>query len=118
MSRHQRRTSRAAGLSDAVALTDEQEREYIAALEKRGKTQIRSELDHGQIPPRFVSLASQWLSEKERESEHEHADVMRRTLDATERQAKAAERANTRSTIAILIAAGSVIVSLLSLFRH
>jgi hypothetical protein len=101
-----------------VALTDEQEREYIGALEQKGKKQTRFELEHGQIPPRYMALASKYLSDKERESEREHSDVMRRTLDATERQAKAAERANTRSTVAALIATLSLIVAFISLFRH
>jgi hypothetical protein len=104
-----------------VDLTPEQEWEYFAGLDERGVTQVRFELEHGQIPPRFVHLASKWLSDKEREAKdraEEQMEVMNVIPAAAERQATAAEKANTRANIALLIAAVSLIVSIIGLFKH
>jgi hypothetical protein len=43
---------------EPVGLTAEQEWEYSAGLGERGVTQVRFELEHGQIPLGFVHLSS------------------------------------------------------------
>lgn len=104
-----------------MTLTPEQEWEYFAGLDERGVTQVRFELEHGRIPPKFVHLASKWLSDKEREAKdraEEQMEVMNVIPAAAERQATAVERANTRAHIALLIALVSLIVSIISLFKH
>jgi hypothetical protein len=108
-----------------VSLIPEQEWEYFVGLDERGVTQVKSELEHGQIPPRYVHLASKWLSDKEREAkaraealQSEQTDLMKRSSDAAERQATAAERANARASFALFIAAVSLIVSIFALFKH
>ncbi len=101
-----------------MALTPEQERLYIADLEKMGVTQVRSDRDHGRISPGFVNLASAWLSGKERQAERrkeasqaEQTEFLRRTTEATERQAIQARRANITAIWAIGIAGLSMIVT-------
>ena len=42
-----------------MALTQDQERDFIAQLEQRGEAQVRSDVEHGRISPGFVHLASQ-----------------------------------------------------------
>lgn len=101
-----------------MALTPEQEREYIAQLDKLSVTQIRSDLDNGKIPLAYVHVASTWLSDKEREAERQREVSQSEQMDLMRRQAKAAERANTWSTIAIIIATVSLIVSIFSPFKH
>lgn len=115
-----------------MALTPEQMRDFIADLERRGRTQVRHDLDHGGIAPAFVFIASNWLSEKEHEAERRSeasrseqletakrasaaaeraaaaaekaASEAARAATAAERQATAAERANKKATIALAIA--------------
>ena len=101
-----------------LTLTPEQESLHIAELEKRGVTQVRSELEHGKISPRFAQLTSEWLSGKEREdkrrveaSQAEQTDFIRRTTEATECLAIQARRANFRATWAIVIAVLSMAMS-------
>jgi hypothetical protein len=107
-----------------VTLNPEQEWEYVAGLDERGVTQVKFELEHGQIPSRFVHLATKWLSDKELEAKsraealQSEQMVMNRNSSAAERQSTAAERANTRANIALLIAMVSLIVSIISLFNH
>lgn len=124
--------------------TPEQEREYIAQLEKFSDAQIRSDIEHGRIPPAFVHAVTVWLSGRERASSSEQMEIARRASDAaeraaaeaarastaadraasaTERQATAAEqqavearRANTRATIALVIAIISMIVSAIGIW--
>ena len=102
-------------------LTPEQEWEYFAGLDERGVAQVRFELEHGQIPTRFVHLASKWLSDKEREAKdraEEQMEVMNVIPAAAERQATAAERAKTRANVALLISVVSLIVSIIGLYKH
>ena len=104
-----------------MTLNPEQEREYVAGLDEKGVVQVRFELEHGQIPPTLMHLASKWLSEKEREAKdraEEQMEVMNVIPATAERQATAAEQANTRANIALLIAVVSLIVSIFSLFKH
>ena len=104
-------------------MNPEAERQFIAELEKQGETRVRDNLAHGHIAPAWGHVASTWLSEKERESERrreasnsEQIDLMRRASTAAERQAIAAERANTRATIALVIAILSMIVSAIGIW--
>jgi len=99
-----------------VDLTPEQEWEYAAGLDEKGETQVRSELEHGQIPPRFVHLASKWLSDREREAKRRGEVFQSEQMELMRRDSTA--RANTRANIALLIAAVSLIVSTFSLFKH
>jgi thioredoxin-like negative regulator of GroEL len=101
-----------------VALTQDQERQYFDELERMGETQVRSDLDHGRVSPAYVYLASQWLSEKEREAKGqkqasltEQMEHLRRAADAAERQAAATEQANTRATLALVISIASMAVT-------
>jgi hypothetical protein len=107
-----------------VILTPEQESLYIADLEKQGVTQVRSDIEHGRISPQYVNLGSKWLSGKEREAERrneasraEQTGLMRRTTEATERQATQARRANITAIIALVIAGVSLIVSIVGTWR-
>ena len=97
-----------------MALTPEQERLYVIELEKMGETQVRSDSEHGRISPGYVHLASRWLAGKEREAKEREEASRAEQIKLMRRQAAAAERANTRATIAILIASASVIVTLIS----
>ena len=108
-----------------MILNPEQEWEYVAGLDEQGEAQVRSDLEHGRIPPRFVPLASKWLSDREREakrraevSRSEQMELIRRDPGAAQRQATAAERANMRANVALLIALVSLIVSIFSLLKH
>lgn len=101
-----------------MALTEEQERQWIAELERMGPTQVRSLLDQDKITPALVFLSSHWLSEKDREGERREAAsqseqiaLMRRAASAAELQADEARRANTKATIALIIAIASPIVT-------
>lgn len=103
-------------------LSPEQERLFIADLERRGVSQVRHDLDHGAISSAFVYLTSQWLSGKEREEERRkeasisaQIEEMRRASVAAERQATAAERANMRATIALIIAIASMIITIVGI---
>jgi hypothetical protein len=101
-----------------MSLTPEQERQFIAELEHMGETQARSNMDRGKISPAYVSLTAKWLGEQERrreESQSEQIELMRRASAAAERQARAAERANTRSTIALAIAIFSMIITIIGI---
>ena len=116
-----------------MVLTEDQERAYVAELERMGPTQVRSDLDHGRVSPAFVFLASSWLSNKEKEAERqrealssEQIELTRRASEAAERastaaeraaaanerQAVAAERANTRAALALVIATISMMISM------
>jgi hypothetical protein len=115
-----------------VVLTAEQEREWIAQLEKMGLTEAKSLRDRGEISPAYVFLTSTWIADEEREAkaraevlQSEQMELTRRSSDAAERQATAAERANTRATIAIWVAAISaasaalsLIISIIAFFEH
>lgn len=105
-----------------MALTEKQERAWIVRLEEIGETRVRSELDHGKISSAFIHLTSKWLSERERAAEHrkeasisEQIELMRRASAAAERQAIAAERANRRATIALVIAIAAMIVTIIGI---
>jgi len=101
-----------------MALTPEQEREFIDDLERLGVTQVRSDVDHGRVSPALVHTAVKWLSGKERETEERREasnsaqiDLMRRAADAAEVQALEARRANINAKRALRIAIISIIVS-------
>jgi phage terminase Nu1 subunit (DNA packaging protein) len=115
-----------------MALTPDQEREYLAELERMGVSLVRSDLEQGKIPPHWLNLTATWLSTKDREAEARRAassveqmELMRTATEAAERasaaaersaaaaekQASASERANTRSTIAIIIAIISAVAA-------
>jgi hypothetical protein len=112
-----------------MALTEEQERAYLAELERMGPTQVRSDLDHGRVSPALVFLSSSWLSNKEKEAERqrealssEQIELTRRASEAAERasaaaerQATAAERANTRAALALVIATISMMISIVGI---
>lgn len=120
-----------------MALNADQEAQYLAELETRGKTQVRSDLDHGSISPAFVFLTAQWLAGKERDEERRReasssaqielaraaateaaraSAAAERSAAAAERQATAAERANMRATIALVIAIASIIITAVSIW--
>lgn len=102
-----------------MALTPDQERAYIAELERMGPSQVRSDLDHGRISPAIAHIASQWLAERERDAEHrqaEQTEIMRRASVAAERQAAAAEGADKKANIAIVISAVSIIATIIGIW--
>jgi hypothetical protein len=127
--------------SEPMSLTPDQERAYIADLKQTGRTQVRSDLDHGRISPALVYIASKWLAEEEREDERrreafnsEQAEAAARAATAAERAAAAAERAsaatdrqaaaaeraataaeraNIRATIALIIAIISIVATVI-----
>jgi len=108
-----------------MALTPDQEREWIAQLEGMGVTLVRSELERGKISPHRVHLTATWLSAKDKEAEagreaskSEQIELARRASEAADRAATAAElqaiearRANKRATIALVIAIISIIAT-------
>jgi hypothetical protein len=108
-----------------VTITAEQERQFIADLEKRGETRVRSDLEHGRIPEPFHDIVHRWLSERERSRETDQSAqaeaairasaAAERAASAAERQAREAERANRRATIAIIIAIASAIIATLNI---
>jgi hypothetical protein len=100
-----------------------QEREWIARLEEMGPTQVRKLLDIHEISDGYVFVTSQWLAGKDREleakeaaSKAEQMSLMRRASTAAELQATEARRANTRATIALVIAIISIIVSAIGIW--
>jgi hypothetical protein len=102
-----------------MTLTPDQEEQHRAGMEQAGVTNVREDLKQGRIPPAYRYSASRWLAEKEREenlrrdaSISEQMELMRRASSAAERQAIAAERANTRATIALVIAIISMAVTI------
>jgi len=102
-----------------MALNPDQERAYIAELERMGPSQVRSDLDHGRISPAIAHIASQWLAERERDAEHrqaEQAEVMRRATIAAERQAAAVEGANKKANLAIVISVISIIATIVGIW--
>jgi hypothetical protein len=104
-----------------MTLTPEQERQLFDELELMGETQVRSNLDHGRLSPAAIFPASQWLADRERKREAlqaEQMELMRRDSASAERQARAAEQANTKATIAIVIAGLSMIVTVVGLWAH
>ena len=120
-----------------MALTPDQEHEYFTRLEAMGVSLVRSDFAAGKIQPHLIHPTATWLSGKEKEAEARreasHAEQMelaRRASEAAERsaseaerasaaaersaaavegQASASERANTRATIAIMIAIASIV---------
>ena len=106
-----------------MALTPEHEREWIAKLEEMGVTQVRSLLDQNKIfPIALVNPTAKWLSDKDREAKAKADALQSEQMGLMRRQADAAERANTRATIAIWVAGASLIVSIvfsiLTLLKH
>jgi hypothetical protein len=113
-----------------MALTPDQEREWIAQLEGMGVTLVRSELERGKISPHRVHLTATWLSAKDKEAEagreaskSEQIELARRASEAADRAATAAElqaiearRANKRATIALVIAIISIIGTAVSIW--
>jgi hypothetical protein len=109
-----------------VALTEEQESNYFAELERAGPRQVRSDLKHNKISALLVHHASKWLAEQERESEHSNAALLRlmqQNLEATKRIAAAAEQqiagarhAKKRATIALAMATTSMILTVLGIW--
>jgi hypothetical protein len=127
-----------------VNATPEQERQWIAELERMGVVQVKGALDRKEITPGLVHLSYQWLSDKEREaksraeaSKSEQMELMRRSSSAAdraadaadraaaaaerastaaERQAFEAERANRRASIALAIAITSIAATIISIF--
>jgi len=111
-----------------MALTPDQEREYIARLEEMGVSQVRSELERGKISPHLMHLTSTWLSAKGKEAEERietsssaQMELARQASAAAERAATAAElqaiearRANRRATVALVIAIISIIATTIS----
>jgi hypothetical protein len=78
-------------------------------------------MNHGRISPAFVNLTARWLADRERESKlREEAsqsaqiELMRRAASAAEAQATEARRANTRATVALIIAIASAIIAIVS----
>jgi hypothetical protein len=94
-----------------VSLTPEQEHLWVIELEKMGETQVRSDLERGKISPGYFHLASRWLAEKEREAKADEKASRAKQIELMQRQATAAERANTRASIAIGIAVASALVT-------
>jgi hypothetical protein len=120
-----------------MALTNDQEQEFITGLETLGPSLARLELERGKIPPAFVHTTFLWLASKDKEAEARReasssaqielarsaaAEASRasaaaeRSAVAAERQAAAAERANTRATIALVIAIASIIITAVSIW--
>ena len=113
-----------------MALTPDQEREWIAQLEGMGVTLVRSELERGKISPHRVHLTATWLSAKDKEAEagreaskSEQIELARRASEAADRAATAAElqaiearRANKRATVALVIAIISIIGTAVSIW--
>jgi hypothetical protein len=104
-------------------MTPEQKAAYFTQLENSGRERVKSDLDHGRIPPGFVNPASEWLASKEAEAERrqeasqaEQMSLMRRASEAAEAQASEARRANTRATIALVIAIISITVSAIGIW--
>jgi hypothetical protein len=64
-----------------MTLTPDQERLFIAELEKLGEAQVRSNLERGKISPAVEYVALAWLAEREREakaSQSEQIELTRR----------------------------------------
>ncbi len=106
-----------------MALTPEQERLFSDQLAEMGETQVKSDLDRGKISPAYVFFASKWLSDREREakrwrdaSQAAQLELIRRASAAAERQAIATERANTRATIALVIAITAMAVTIVDIW--
>ena len=113
-----------------MALTPDQEREYLAQLEGMGVSLVRSEFERKQIPPHLIHLTGTWLSGKDREAEARReasnaeqmelakraSEAAERATAAAERQATAAQRANTRATIALIIAIVSVVATAINIW--
>ena len=113
-----------------MALTPDQEREWIVQLERTGVKLVRSELEGGKISPHLVHLTATWLSAKDREAEaqreasnSEQIELARRASEAAERAATASEvqaiearRANKRATVALAIAIISIIATAISIW--
>jgi hypothetical protein len=105
-----------------MTLTPEQEKDWRAQLEQAGVSNMREEFNQGRIQSAYHNLTSRWLAEKEREENSrkdasivEQIELMRRASAAAERQAMAAERANTRATIALKIAIVSAIITIIGI---
>jgi hypothetical protein len=113
-----------------MALTPDQEREYLAELDRMGVSLVRSEFERKQIPPHLLQLTGTWLSAKDREAEARRAasgteqiELMRiasqaaeRATAAAERQATASEKANTRATLALIIASISFVATVIGIW--
>jgi hypothetical protein len=103
--------------------TPEQERQWIAKLEEMGPTQVRRLLDRHEISNGFVFISAQWLADRDRKAESreeaskaEQMALMRRASIAAESQASEARRANTRATIALIMAIISIAVSTIGIW--
>lgn len=102
----------------------------IAAMANMGVAQLRTRIVAGQWPPHLIGTADRWLKQQDQESERvalasqsEQIEISRLTKDAAirassaaERQAIAAEKANQRATIALALAAISIMMTIVSMF--
>jgi hypothetical protein len=90
--------------SDVMA-TSEQEREFVAQLEERSIGQVKRQLERGEIPPAFVFVTSNWVSDKERQAEQraeasnsEQIEIARSAAIEARRASDAAERQQQRQS--------------------
>jgi hypothetical protein len=110
----------------SMALTSDQESEWIAQLEGMGLPQARSEFERNRIPPHLVHLTATWISAKDKEAEarreasnSEQLALARRAAEAAEGSARAAEeqakQAQKANRIAITALAGAIIATIISI---
>lgn len=88
---------------------------FYANLEEQGEDQVRDNLAFGRYAGRKLALAETWLRRKERERSDifasEQIEIARDAERAARRSADASEAANTRATIALILAVVSIAVA-------
>src|SRR5215813_13474397 len=102
-----------------MALTPDQEREWIARLEQMGVPAVRAEIERGKISPHWVHPTATWLFAKEREAEERReasgsaqTELARIASEAAEHATIVARRANRRASFAIAIATISLLLTI------
>jgi hypothetical protein len=87
----------------------EDERLWIAELDKKSVGQVKSE--QKEYPPRYAHITARWISERELESERQRIALQSEQIELTRRQAAAAVGANRRATISLVVAALALVVA-------
>ena len=88
---------------------------FLAQIKELGEKEVRRRLEMNGFPLTHYEIARQWIAEIDQEPERRKDSINSRAAIAAERQARAAEIANKRAMIALIIAAASMIISIVAI---
>jgi hypothetical protein len=108
-------------LAGAANMSDPKQ-QIIDRMEQLGPAQVRLLVQSGGLPSGWEIHAVEWLAKKDQEERRtttsviaEQTEIARSAVAAAERQAIAAESANTRATWALVISIISIVITVVGL---